>query len=218
MRNSGVSHRSSIRALIVLTAVFGFLMTACGGGPPTQSAREPGSPGARPDLTRFLLLPNEEPGWAPTGNPEIISSVSAFAEDEEDSAVAEKRLREEGFEAFVVQPLEGKETAGVTNVMLFTTAEGANRELEHFAGPQLEQELAEGTIKLIERFTVPGVPSARGFTASKPDDEHDVGNVVWSQGRCVLVLGNEVQSGEPLVEPLRTGVKAIYDRTDGSCP
>ncbi len=214
-----MSGRRSIRALIVLTAVFGFLMTACGGGPPTKSAREPGSPAARPDLTRFLLLPNEEPGWAPTGKPETISSISAFVEDEEDSAAAEKRLREEGFEAFVVQPLEGvRETAGVTNVMLFTTAEGANRELQHFAGPQLEQELAEGTIKLIERFTVPGVPSARGFTASTSDDEHDVGNVVWSQGRCVLVLGNEVHRGEPLVEPLRTGVKAIYERTDGSCP
>lgn len=208
-----MSRRRSDRALIVLTAVFGFVMTACGGGPSTKSAPEPVAPAARPDLTRFLIRANEEPGWAPIGKPETISTVSAFVEDEEDIAAAEKRLREEGFEVFVVQHLEDKtgHFGGVTNVSLFTTAEGANRELRHRTGT-VEQDFAGATI---ERFTVPGVPSAQGFTASNPGGQI-VSEVRWSQGRCQLTLGNEFDG--PLVEQVRTGVRAIYERTDGRCP
>ena len=41
-----------------------------------------------------------------------------------------------------------------------------------------------------KRFTVRGVPGARGWTGR---DRHDdrIGHVFWVQGRCEMVLGNE---------------------------
>ena len=62
--------------------------------------------------------------------------------------------------------------------------------------------------------TVPGIPGARGWAASK--DAHSVGNVFWVQGRCLMVLGNEGPG--PFAGPLSTGAQAIYQRTKGRCP
>jgi hypothetical protein len=45
---------------------------------------------------------------------------------------------------------------------------------------------------------------------------HDVGNVYWAQGRCMLTLGN--QGPGRLAGQLSTGARAIYERTDGACP
>jgi len=71
---------------------------------------------------------------------------------------------------------------------------------------------APGPVENLRFFTVRGVPGARGWTASKPH----VGNVLWVQGRCMLVLGN--QGPGPFAGPLSTGARAIYERTNGECP
>lgn len=200
-----------IRLLIVLAAASLLGATACNGQSPRASRAKSGSPAAQPDLTRFLLGPNEEPGLGPQGKPEIISTAGEVFEG---SADDEKRLREEGFEVFVVQMLEGESNAlhaGVTNVMLFATAEGANRELLYMDS-RVEQDFGGSAV---ERFSVPGVPSAKGVTAREPGGQN-VGNVSWIQGRCLLALG--YQGEDPLVERVRAAVKAIYERTAGGCP
>ena len=66
----------------------------------------------------------------------------------------------------------------------------------------------------LRRFTVPGIPGARGWTASK--DAHVVGNIYWVQGRCLMILGTE--GPRPFDGPLSTGAQAIYQRTKGECP
>ena len=101
-------------------------------------------------------------------------------------------------------------TAGITNVALFATAEGAERSLAHELRTDVIR--AVGPVANLRRFTVPGIPGARGWTASEPH----VGNVLWVQGRCMHVLGN--QGPGPFVGPLSTGARAIYERTGGHCP
>jgi hypothetical protein len=173
-----------------------------------------GSPrsGAR-DLDRFLMREGEEPGFRrgalPGALPEsggTITGVKAYVEDMHLAPADARRLRSEGFISYSFEPIRGPRTAGVTNVALYATPEGATHSLAH----DLRTEV--GPVANLRRFSIPGVPGARGWTAPKPH----VGNVFWVQGRCVLVLGN--QGPGPFAGPLSTGARAIYERTNGQCP
>jgi hypothetical protein len=67
----------------------------------------------------------------------------------------------------------------------------------------------------IKCFEVPEVPGATGSTG--PDlHGNAIGHVFWTQGRCMLLLGLEVEG--PRVERLSAGVQAIHERTNGTCP
>jgi hypothetical protein len=182
-------------------------------GEPAKSEEQP----SQAQLTRFLMRKNEEPGFRPGARPgqvprsrETITGVNAFVKDLHLAPADARRLRSEGFISFTAQPIRGPRTAGVTNVALYETAEGAKHSLAHELRPDVIR--AFGPVENLRYFAVPGVPGARGWTASKPR----VGNVQWVQGRCMLVLGN--QGPGPFVEPLSTGARAIYDRTGGHCP
>jgi hypothetical protein len=160
------------------------------------------------DLDRFLLRADEAPGFSPAGTPTRVSGAPAFVEEIHETKAEEQRLGDLGFEAFVAQELDGPSgAAGITNVELFSAEDGATRELEHLLST-IDDEFASA-----ERFDVPGVPTATGFTAETPDG-HKVANVRWSQGRCVMTLGSE----PPFVDELREGVSSIYERTQGRCP
>jgi hypothetical protein len=102
------------------------------------------------------------------------------------------------------------DAAGVSNVSLFTTEDGATRELEYMKSNIGKDSSGADNF---ERFDVPGVPTATGWTYDKPGGSK-AADVYWSQGRCVMVLGSE----PPSVDRLRSGVKAIYERTEGRCP
>ena len=173
--------------------------------------------GAR-DLDRFLMRNGEEPGFRQGALPgamprsrERITGLKAFVKKDRLPPADERRLRREGFISITFQPIRGpRETAGVTNVALFATAEGAKRHMAHELRPDVIR--AFGPIEDLRYFTAPGIPGARGWTASEPH----VGNLLWVQGRCVLTLGN--QGPGPFVGPLSTGARAIYKRTNGDCP
>ena len=141
-----------------------------------------------------------------------VTGVRAFVKEMRLPPADARRLRSEGFISFAFEPIRGPQTAGITNVALYATAEGAKRSLAH----ELRTDVIRTTLPdgaKIRRFDVPGIPGARGFTAS---EEPRVGNVFWVQGRCLLVLGN--QGPGPFAGPLSKGVRAIYRRTCGQCP
>ena len=208
------------RTAVLATLVIG--LTACGDNDGDDTtAREPANGSTRssaPDVDRFLMRKNEEPGFRPGALPgatprsrETITGINAFVTEMQLAPADERRLRNEGFISFTAQPIRGpRETAGVTNVAVFATPEGAKHNLAHETRTDVIR--ASGPVANLRRFTVPGVPGARGWTASEPH----VGNVFWVQGRCVLVLGN--QGPGPFVGPLSTGARAIYERTNGECP
>lgn len=192
---------------VALALIIG--VTACSRSSTTPSGRSP-TTRETPDLNRFLLRSTEMPGLSPVGKPEKLSGVRAFVADIKGTKADERRLSEHGFRAFLVQRLEGPaDSAGVTNVNLFSSEDGAMKELEYLVG-DIDREFSGARI---ERFNVPEVSTATGFTADLPDGRK-VANVYWSQGRCVMTIGSE----PPMVDPLRAGVKAIYDRTKGQCP
>jgi hypothetical protein len=199
---------------IAACAALIFAFSACAGEEPSPERRavETKSPQVATGLARFLLQPNEEPGFSPRGEPETISTVEAFVKDVEAPPAEAQALRENGFKSFVVAHLHSDEGgAGVSNVHEFATEDGARRHLAYLLRTVDEQ--FEGAT--IQRFDIPEVPTAVGFLAWKPDD-YNVANVNWVQGRCLMTLGND--GSGPFIEPLSTGVKAIFERTGGRCP
>ena len=166
---------------------------------------------------------DEEPGFRPEAAPgatpssrETITGVKAFVTEMHLTPADARRLRREGFISFTAQPIRGPRTAGVTNVALYETPEGAQHSLAHELRPDVIR--AVGPVENLRFFSVPGIPGARGWTASLPGEpaSRDVGNLFWVQGRCMLVLGN--QGPGPFVGPLSTGARAIFERTNRQCP
>jgi hypothetical protein len=175
------------------------------------------------DLGRYLMRRDEEPGFWPGAAPgampsehATITGVKALVREWRLSAADERRLRGAGFISLTSQPIRGPRSAGVTEVSLYATAEGAKRSLAHEVRGDVIR--AAGPVANVRFFSVPGIPGARGWTASVRGEpaSRRVGNVVWVQGRCMHVLGN--QGPGPFVGPLSRGARAIYQRTSNQCP
>ena len=178
----------------------------------TTAAGSDEAPSAKVSLERFLMQAGEEPGFDPIDEPRtdhgVQSLAGGFAADDVE------RLRRAGFISITFQPLSADDhSAGVTTILLFETAEGARDWLEYETSDEGIDSAVPGAKP--ERFTVRGVPGARGWTGR---DRHGnpIAHVYWVQGRCEMVLGNEGKGD--FVEPLSIGAKAIYDRTKGVCP
>jgi hypothetical protein len=169
------------------------------------------------DFSHLLMRTGEEPGFRPGALPgampesrETYKGVDAFAKSLGLPPAEVRRLRSEGFISFAVGPIRGpRNTAGLSNVAVYETAEGARHSMAYDLRPEVIR--AGGPLEDLRFFTVPGVPGARGWTASSPP----VGNVSWVQGRCYFTLGN--QGPGRLDGPLATGVRTMYKRTKGQC-
>ncbi len=198
------------RGLVVALAPIAFMGSGCG-----ESTPEAAKTTARPDkvdFTRFLMRDGEQPGFRRIETVQT-EPAAAFAEHAALTAAEKRRLRSDGMGLATFQPTEGPDTRGVTSVTLFATAKGATHWLAQEQREDYIRRQMPGGGK-VRRFDVSGIPGARGWMAAK--GEHDVGNVFWVQGRCLMILGNEGPG--PFAGPLSTGAKAIYARTKGQCP
>jgi hypothetical protein len=182
------------------------------GGDEDEAANGNGGSGAR-DVDRFLMRNGEQPGLRPDGDALTVVGVNAIANHWGLAPAAAQQLRDRGFISFTTRRTLGRDAAGVNEVLLFRTPEGARDQMAYdLRASTIHATLPETKIR---RFTVPDVPDARGWTGS---DLHGnrIGTVHWVQGRCMLLL---VSEGDlPFVEVLSTGARAIYERTGGDCP
>jgi hypothetical protein len=200
--------------VLLIVSLLGVL--ACGdddgdGGGATAAGSDEPQP-AQVNVERFLMQAGEVPGFEPIEEPRTDQGVQSLAGGFSSGEL--ERLRRAGFISITFQPLGGDDrNAGVTTLLLFKTAEGARDWLEYETSDEGIDSAVPGAEP--KRFTVPGVPGARGWTGR---DRHDnrIGHVYWVQGRCEMVLGNEGEGD--FVKPLSIGAKAIYDRTKGACP
>ena len=60
------------------------------------------------------------------------------------------------------------------------------------------------------RFTVAGIPGAEGWTV--PDQ---VANVLFTEGRCLMLVGDQLTSGADNKPPVVAAVRAVWARTHG---
>ena len=186
------------------------LIAGCGGdteratsGP--DAARTAGSP----NLEQYLMQDGEVPGLTPVQSPQTDSGppFDPLPADGVD------RLQRSGYISTTFQHSDGDHGAGVSSVVLFETEAGARDWMDYETSDDAILHQIPDT--KIEHFEVPDVPGAHGWTGT---DLHGnaIGHVYWTQGRCMLLIGLEVEG--PRVERLSAGVKAIYERTGGTCP
>jgi len=190
--------------------------SACGGDDESASpdAAAENAPTRARDVSRFLMRNGEEPGFHPEGDAMTVVGVNALANRWGLAPAAAQQLRERGFISFTTRrTVRGRDAAGVSEVLLFTTPEGARDQMAY----DLRASTIHATLPKtkIRRFTARDVPGARGWTGR---DLHGnpIGTVQWVQGRCLLML---VSEGDiPFVDVLSSGARAIYERTGGDCP
>ncbi len=214
----GAKLGAKLGVLILATLAIG--LAACGGAddkPSANGAVAADVHKAKAGVERFLLARGEEPGYEPSGDVEKLSSAEEYAARGPRPQAEARRLRDEGFVSFVRRPLEGKEGSGVTSLLLFASAAGAEREAAA-ERRSLDVNFRGWTLK---RFDVPGVPGAFGWTATNKDASdappgERVGNIVWVEGRCEMTLGNAGTGS--FAAPLTAGVKAVHRRVAGRCP
>jgi hypothetical protein len=183
--------------------------SSAGESEPATSRTDPPTTDAPPDLAQYLLQADEVPGLKPLSSPQTDSGPP-FDPLPEDGA---ERLERSGYVSTTYQPAQGRRIGGVSTVVLFDTEAGAR---DWMAYETSEDALrAQMPDSKIERFHVPDVPGAQGWTG--PDRHGNaIGQVYWTQGRCMMTIAIEVEG--PRVERLSAAAKSIYERTGGTCP
>ena len=195
---------------MAFAGLLGVLIVGCGGESDRATSTTDAATTATPtDVERYLLQADEVPDLVPISLPHTDTGPP-FDPMPEDGA---ELLEQGGYVSTTYQSAGGDHGAGVSSVVLFESEAGARDWIAYETSDEAIRHQIPGA--KIERFQVPDVPGAHGWTG--PDQHGNaIGQVYWTQGRCMMVIGLEVEG--PRVERLSAGVKAIYERTGGTCP
>jgi hypothetical protein len=192
--------------MLVSTAV---VCAACGSSSQSSSSQSGTSQSgtSKLPLSAYLVRGQEETGLPPKGKATAYLTATQWTSNGVPNAAAEdKRLAQEGFrEAMSVQTGSTK-GQGVSWAMQLGSASAAAREkaaeLQEFAnGPG-----APGAT----RFTVAGVPGAEGWTVPS-----QVANILFTEGRCLMLVGDQLASGGDNKPAVVAAVRAVWTRTHG---
>jgi hypothetical protein len=198
-------------AVLVSTAL---VCAACGSTTHSSTSQSSASPSSasqsstsQPSLSAYLVRGNEETGLPPKGRGTQYLSAAQWTSIGVPNAAAEaKRLAQEGLREVMSVQTGSTRGQGVSWAMELGSASSAAREkaaeFQEFAhGPG-----APGAT----RFTVPGVPSAEGWTVAS-----QVANVVFTEGRCLMLIGDQLASATDNKPPVVAAARAVWARTHG---
>jgi|GEM_PF-3925618 len=178
-------------------------------------------------VVSFLLKPGDVAGIAP-GMAQVFRTASAVrnAAGERPAKSEIERYEAEGFvEAAIVRlhdPAEGA-AKGLSSVFEFETVAGAKAEMQ----VELKEELdpramrKEGILRFLtlRHVKVPGVPTAVAFAftsnaaAAKLGLESGIAKGLFIDGSCLVAVGIFRPTSKEVIEPVRSGVQAISERT-----
>ncbi|KAA1399602.1 hypothetical protein [Aeromicrobium ginsengisoli] len=195
------------RCRTAIVGLVGVLVVGCGGGSDSPAKAPTTTKTAAPTVEDYLLQADEVPDLTPVASPQTDSRDPFLLQED-----GTRHLKHSGFISTTFQPADGDDGAGVSSVMLFKTPAGAREWMAYETSDAgIKAQLPDSKVK---RFTVAEVPGAHGWTG--PDlHGNAIGQVYWTQGRCMMLIGLEVEG--PRVERLAAGVRAIYERTGGTC-
>lgn len=147
-----------------------------------------------------------------------IAGATAFdppAFKKSDSA----NLRRDGFRATVYQEQVSATDGGVAGVTELRSAAAAAAYARFTFAASSEPGPAAGSSTQVRfvRFKVPGVPGAEGASQISRIRKGTDSNVQWTEGRCLIQVGDGTTSEQPDASPLIAAAQAIYRRTRGSC-
>jgi len=183
-------------AVLASTAV---VCAACRSG--SHSSTSQGSASKLP-LSAYLVRGHEEAGLPPTGRATRYLAATRWTSDVPDGAAEAKRLVQEGFREVVSVQTGSSKGQGVSWAMELGSASAAAREkaaeLREFAS----------TAPGATRFTVAGVPGAEGWAQADTD-----ANILFMEGRCLMLVGDELASGSDNKPVVLAAVRAVWVRT-----
>ena len=195
---------------MALAGLLGVLIVGCGGESDRATSTTDAATTATPtDVERYLLQADEVPGLTPVLSPQTDSGPP-FDPLPEDGA---ERLERSGYVSTTYQPAQGERIGGVSSVVLFEAEAGARDWMAYETSDEALRPRCPARRSSGSRF-----PTSLAPTDGRDPTEHGnaIGQVYWTQGRCMLTIAIEVEG--PRVEPLSAGAKAIYERTGGTCP
>lgn len=170
-------------------------------------------------LAPYVVRAGEEAGFSAIGAPTFTSSAAAWTAGDPTAAADAKRLRGEGFRGALTENTAGVDgTAGVSWVIELASPAAAKSEEQ----AQLK-DIAAQSPSPVTRFTIKQLPTSAGFTSrgnsktqvdasETPADEVDA-NVLFVEGSCVLLVGDQTGSRINPSPPVIGGALTIYGRT-----
>jgi hypothetical protein len=180
-------------------------------------------------LVAFLPKPGDMNGFTP-GRPRVFRTVAAIetAAKENPTELETKRYEAEGFvEAATVRMHSNAEPAakGISSVFEFDTPIDARAEMK----AELKEEIDPAALRkegildyfVLKHFKIPGVPEAVAFAfvsnraAEKGGRESGVAKGLFVEGNCLLAVGAARFKSSDVVEPVISGVQAIFNRSGG---
>jgi len=197
-------HRRARATEAALVAVL--LAVAAAGCGSTSDSR-------KPDLAlgAYLVQGNEEIGLQTTGPPVTSATAKQWTAAIPNGQAEESRLETEGFERAISVQTASAHGQGVSWVLELQSAADATRE------QAAELRRFMHVPGRVDRFTVPGVPTAEGFTYPGPDPQD--ANALFREGRCLLLVGDQ-EAAHDYRAPVVAAVRAIWARTNknnGAC-
>ena len=155
-------------------------------------------------ISAYTVRGDEEPGY-PAQSPVDQKSVQALALEQTFTAADERRLTAEGFKASAVEQT-GSTQPGLSFVIELGSTAAAQQELLSQVGQDLRGRHAV-------RFSDVALPAAVGV--AYPRHHGGAGNVLFVEGRCMLLVGDEDNSTGAYFQPAIAGANAIWKRTQG---
>jgi hypothetical protein len=183
----------------------------------TQSAASTTHSAAAASLAPYLVRAGEETGYSLEGAPVLASTAAAWArgplnppEPARSGAIAaeSRRLSEEGFRDGLIVGTTGSpgsNRSGVSNVARLEAASAA----QHEVAASFSQNVAEQ--RPSSQFTIATIPGSHGWEAS--GGGQNVANILFSEGSCVLEIGDAVPSGTDPEPAVIAGALKVYART-----
>lgn len=158
-------------------------------------------------LSAYLVHGNEETGLPPTGQVTHYLTATQWTSTGAPNAATEaKRLSQEGFREVLDVHTGSAKGQGISWVTQLASASAAARE----KAAELQEYASAPDAPGVTRFTVAGVPGAEGWT--QPDTD---ANILFTEGRCVMLVGDELTSPTDNEPPVRAAVQAVWERTHG---
>lgn len=173
----------------------GVVCAACGSTSQTSTAELP--------LSAYLVQGHEETGLHPTGRPATDRTAAQWSSGVPDSAAMTKRLPQEGFREAMQVSTGSTIGQGTSWVMELGSASAAARE-------QAAELKAYSSALGITRFNVPGIANAKGWDQATTD-----ANILFTEGRCLMLVGDQLPSGSNDKPPVVAATRAILARTHG---
>lgn len=190
-------------------------------GATTAAASASSSSNAAAQLTRYLVADSDVADYAPAGKATRFTtptSWGAILGPKPQTAIS--RLEREGFVAAASEytlytPTDGS-GGGISWAAELGSASGAAAEqaidYKQFAVPSMGA-------SVVQRYALKGISGSRAWTSAALGFQS--ANVLFTEGRCLLLIGIERTVGGTLTNvmgPLQSAADSIYKRTHARCP